>query len=403
MPEPSTAAMSVQRWAGFKTRLSYGRMERDARSPTSTARAKSSWPRWGGARRRRSTYLRTGDIYAIGGLAVHCNWVLKHYRRVLDRLAPRPPQSSGPTTPPPRSRRPTGGRSPGLTPASAVAELAELDALHQGVKQAAREAARGRLGDEDAGLLRRRRRRLPDQPRRRHRLAARPLPGARPPCGRADGRVARRAVPSDAKPSRAPNRSRLRPPAPRSTLRPRPRRRASDGAAARARAAAVVVAAGAPPSTGWWSASPDNFTRTREHGFSIQGIKSRHKNRVASMHAGDRILYYVHRPDGLRRDRHRRPRRCTRTTPRSGAPTAARRTTRGASTSASTSCSRSRSGCSPSTSPTASSTSRNGRPSTGRWPSRAISTSCPGPTSALLEDEILRLVRRLRAKDPVAG
>ena len=40
--------------------------------------------------------------------------------------------------------------------------------------------------------------------------------------------------------------------------------------------------------------SPDNFTRTREHAFSIQGIKSRHKNRVASMHSGDRILYYVH-------------------------------------------------------------------------------------------------------------
>jgi hypothetical protein len=39
--------------------------------------------------------------------------------------------------------------------------------------------------------------------------------------------------------------------------------------------------------------SPDNFTRTREHGFSIQGIKSRHKNRVARMHPGDRILYYI--------------------------------------------------------------------------------------------------------------
>ncbi len=39
--------------------------------------------------------------------------------------------------------------------------------------------------------------------------------------------------------------------------------------------------------------SPDNFTRTREHGFNIQGIKGRHKNRVASMHPGDRILYYV--------------------------------------------------------------------------------------------------------------
>jgi hypothetical protein len=39
--------------------------------------------------------------------------------------------------------------------------------------------------------------------------------------------------------------------------------------------------------------SPDNFTRTREHGFSIQGIKHRHKNRVASMHSGDRMLYYI--------------------------------------------------------------------------------------------------------------
>ena len=39
--------------------------------------------------------------------------------------------------------------------------------------------------------------------------------------------------------------------------------------------------------------SPDNFTRTRDHGFSIQGIKNRHRNRVASMHSGDRILYYV--------------------------------------------------------------------------------------------------------------
>jgi predicted RNA-binding protein len=39
--------------------------------------------------------------------------------------------------------------------------------------------------------------------------------------------------------------------------------------------------------------SPDNFTRTREHGFSIQGVKTRHKNRAASMHSGDRVLYYV--------------------------------------------------------------------------------------------------------------
>jgi EVE domain-containing protein len=39
--------------------------------------------------------------------------------------------------------------------------------------------------------------------------------------------------------------------------------------------------------------SPDNFRKTREHGFSIQGLKSRHRRRVESMRVGDRILYYV--------------------------------------------------------------------------------------------------------------
>lgn len=29
-------------------------------------------------------YLRPGDDYALGGLQVHVNWVLTHYRRVLD-------------------------------------------------------------------------------------------------------------------------------------------------------------------------------------------------------------------------------------------------------------------------------------------------------------------------------
>jgi len=39
--------------------------------------------------------------------------------------------------------------------------------------------------------------------------------------------------------------------------------------------------------------SPDNFRKTRELGFSIQGLKSRHKRRVETMRVGDRILYYV--------------------------------------------------------------------------------------------------------------
>src|SRR5437867_13079643 len=39
--------------------------------------------------------------------------------------------------------------------------------------------------------------------------------------------------------------------------------------------------------------SPENFRKTREHGFTIQGLKSRHRRRVETMRAGDRLLYYV--------------------------------------------------------------------------------------------------------------
>ena len=39
--------------------------------------------------------------------------------------------------------------------------------------------------------------------------------------------------------------------------------------------------------------SPDNFRKTREHGFSIQGLKSRHRRRVETMRVGDRVLYYI--------------------------------------------------------------------------------------------------------------
>ena len=31
-------------------------------------------------------YLKSGDVYAVGGLQVHVNWVLTHYRRILEAL-----------------------------------------------------------------------------------------------------------------------------------------------------------------------------------------------------------------------------------------------------------------------------------------------------------------------------
>jgi hypothetical protein len=39
--------------------------------------------------------------------------------------------------------------------------------------------------------------------------------------------------------------------------------------------------------------TPENLRKTREHGFSVQGIKTRHRRRAESIRAGDRILYYV--------------------------------------------------------------------------------------------------------------
>ena len=39
--------------------------------------------------------------------------------------------------------------------------------------------------------------------------------------------------------------------------------------------------------------SPENFQKSREMGFTVQGVKSRHRRRVEQMRAGDRLLYYV--------------------------------------------------------------------------------------------------------------
>ena len=50
-----------------------------------------------------------------------------------------------------------------------------------------------------------------------------------------------------------------------------------------------------PRNAQYWMivSSPDNFRKTRDHGFTAQGIKSRHRRRVETMRQGDRVLYYV--------------------------------------------------------------------------------------------------------------
>jgi len=39
--------------------------------------------------------------------------------------------------------------------------------------------------------------------------------------------------------------------------------------------------------------SPDNFRRTRELGFTVQGIKSRHRKKAERMKPGDKIVWYL--------------------------------------------------------------------------------------------------------------
>lgn len=39
--------------------------------------------------------------------------------------------------------------------------------------------------------------------------------------------------------------------------------------------------------------SPDNFERTKALGFTVQGIKSRHRKKAGRMKPGDKIVYYL--------------------------------------------------------------------------------------------------------------
>jgi hypothetical protein len=81
-------------------------------------------------------YLKPGDDYALGGLQVHVNWVLVHYRRVIDGLinggfAPLDPLD------PPGENDMVGKRArAGLTAAGRASALAEMAALHAAVREA---------------------------------------------------------------------------------------------------------------------------------------------------------------------------------------------------------------------------------------------------------------------------
>jgi DinB superfamily len=88
-------------------------------------------------------YLKPGDDYALGGLQVHVNWVLVHYRRVLDALIAGGFAPLAPLDPPAEHEEVNKQAKAGLTADGRRKALAEMAALHEAVLEAA-----GRLSEE---------------------------------------------------------------------------------------------------------------------------------------------------------------------------------------------------------------------------------------------------------------
>lgn len=82
-------------------------------------------------------YLKPGDDYALGGLQVHVNWVLVHYRRVLDGLIAGGFAPLAPLDPPGENGQVNQRAKAGLTADGRRKALDEMAALHKSVLEAA--------------------------------------------------------------------------------------------------------------------------------------------------------------------------------------------------------------------------------------------------------------------------
>ena len=83
------------------------------------------------------TFLKEGDDYALGGLAVHCNLVLRRYRRVLDRLAAGDAEGFRAADPPAEVAEADRRSKAGLAPRERESELRLLGTLHGDVMRVA--------------------------------------------------------------------------------------------------------------------------------------------------------------------------------------------------------------------------------------------------------------------------
>ncbi len=78
-------------------------------------------------------YLKPGDDYALGGLQVHVNWVLLHYRRVLEGIVARKFERLEPQDRPGEEAASREAARQGLDGAGRRHALDEMAGHHEGV------------------------------------------------------------------------------------------------------------------------------------------------------------------------------------------------------------------------------------------------------------------------------
>lgn len=88
-------------------------------------------------------YLKPGDDYALGGLLVHVNWVLTHYKRVLDGIIEVRLGQLGPQDPAGEAEAAGQRAKVGLEGAQRAKTLGEMGRLHAAVVTAVKRLPEG--------------------------------------------------------------------------------------------------------------------------------------------------------------------------------------------------------------------------------------------------------------------
>lgn len=81
-------------------------------------------------------YLKAGDDYALGGLQIHVNWVLTHYRRVLDGIVTGGFKALGPQDSPGESDSAGKKAKEGMAKGERAKALSDMGRLHTAVTAA---------------------------------------------------------------------------------------------------------------------------------------------------------------------------------------------------------------------------------------------------------------------------